>query len=103
MLETAGFSVYEAVDGVDALCQLRTLLPTAIILDLMMPKLDGIGELRQIRDLEGPDAGTPIIALTANTMEGDWEALLTQGMDGYVAKPIDRRALLTALAENHRS
>ena len=65
---------------------------------LNMPKLDGIEATQAIRKLVEPLASTPIIALTANTMEGDREALLAAGMNAYVAKPIDQAQLFNALA-----
>jgi CheY-like chemotaxis protein len=63
-----------------------------------MPEMDGLAAARRIRSLDGPMAAVPIIALTANAMQGVREQVLAAGMDGYVPKPINRRELLNAIA-----
>ena len=66
-------------------------------MDLQMPELDGFAATRRIRELPGRQ-GLPIIAMTAAAMTGDREACLAAGMNDHVAKPIDPRLLLEALA-----
>ena len=63
-----------------------------------MAEMDGISATRKIRSLPGPVRNTPIIAMTANAMQGDREKYLEAGMNDYVAKPIDQRDLLNAIA-----
>jgi HPt (histidine-containing phosphotransfer) domain-containing protein len=69
---------------------------SCVLMDVQMPEMDGIDATRRIRG-EAEGAVLPIIAMTANAMKGDEEAFLAAGMNDYVAKPIDRNALLEAL------
>jgi two-component system, sensor histidine kinase len=69
-----------------------------VLMDIMMPELDGVETAKRIRNLHGPAAEVPIVALTANAMKGDRETYLGAGMDGYVSKPIRGRELYAALA-----
>ena len=63
-----------------------------------MPNMNGIEAMKILKE-KYKDECTPIIALTANTMEGDKEKFLALGMDGYVSKPIDEDELYSALVE----
>jgi CheY-like chemotaxis protein len=86
-LEHAGYLVYEAADGGEALSSARSLQPDLIILDLHMPGLDGFGVIEEIR--KDPQlAATPVMALTASAMQGDREHALEMGFTSYLAKPI---------------
>ncbi len=68
-----------------------------ILMDVQMPGIDGLEAARRIRDLDGPSARTPIIALTANVMSHQKQAYLEAGMDGVVGKPISPVELMTAI------
>jgi two-component system, sensor histidine kinase and response regulator len=68
-----------------------------VIMDCQMPELDGFEATRRIRRLSGPSHTIPIIALTANAMQGDREQCLEVGMNDYVSKPVDVGRLAAAL------
>lgn len=72
-----------------------------ILMDVNMPILDGISAMKQIKILEKNTNSkkTPIIALTANSIAGDKERYLQEGMDGYLSKPIEFEKLLSILGE----
>jgi CheY-like chemotaxis protein len=68
-------------------------------MDMMMPEMDGLEATRQIRSEEAlSDSHVPIIAMTANAMDGDRQRCLDSGMDGYVAKPIRIADLVAELS-----
>jgi signal transduction histidine kinase/CheY-like chemotaxis protein len=68
-----------------------------LLMDIMMPVMDGMKAAAAIRALATPEATLPIIALTANSMSGDQERYLSGGMNAYVSKPIDRRHLFEVI------
>ncbi len=90
-LEHDGFEVYEAQSGTEALDQLRDRLPDMVILDVMMPGLDGFETLRLIREV----STVPVIMLTARGEEEDRVRGLELGADDYVAKPFSPRELVS--------
>ncbi|MBI4903500.1 MAG: response regulator [Acidobacteria bacterium] len=101
MLQKAGYLVVLAGDGRQALVEVDRAGPFDVILmDCQMPVMDGYDATAEIRRREGTTRRTPIIATTANAMEGDRELCLRAGMDDYVAKPIDRARLL-AIVERY--
>jgi CheY-like chemotaxis protein len=70
-----------------------------VLMDLQMPVLDGLGATRQIRELEaGRHATTPIVALTTNAMEHEWDNCQRAGMDGFLTMPLDVTRLHEILA-----
>jgi len=70
-----------------------------ILMDIQMPELDGIGATREIRALAQPKSAVPIIALTANAMQGAEKRYLEAGMNAYISKPIRSAELFAKLAE----
>jgi CheY-like chemotaxis protein len=87
VLESAGYDVMEAEDGVEAVRQARQWKPDLIIMDLHMPGMDGFTAVAALRR-ESAFVSTPVLALTASAMMGDRERALAAGFTGYVAKPI---------------
>jgi two-component system cell cycle response regulator DivK len=87
VLETSGYEVVEANDGLEALRYARLTRPDLIILDIHMPGADGFGVLAELRK-DDDLAATPVMALTASAMDGDRQRALRAGFDGYVSKPI---------------
>ncbi len=71
-----------------------------ILIDLMMPVMDGLAATRAIRELDRPDAKTvPILAMTANAFEEDIRNCLAAGMDAHIAKPIDIEKMMAQVAK----
>ncbi|MHC8396282.1 ATP-binding protein [Pseudomonas sp. LB3P93] len=92
MLRSLGFTVSVATDGAQAVRSAESLIFEAILMDCRLPIIDGYEATRQIRQLPGC-ADLPIIALTANALQGDREACLSAGMNDYLAKPFKRTDL----------
>jgi CheY-like chemotaxis protein len=82
-----------ADDGLICLDLLRAERPTALLLDLQMPKLNGWDLIKQLR-ADATYKDLTVIALTANAMTGDRERILAEGFDGYLAKPISVISLI---------
>ena len=92
-LEQAGYTVMTVADGQSALEAARREKPDLIVLDLMLPEIDGLEVCRQLRR-ENSTAQTPILMLTAKGEEIDKVVGLEVGADDYVTKPFGRRELL---------
>jgi signal transduction histidine kinase len=98
VLQFAGYKVFEAEDGMTGIRMAQEAKPDLILMDINMPGLDGREAATKIKSLPGM-SDLPIIAVTANVMEGDRERALTAGCDGYLAKPIDVDALPDQITE----
>ena len=92
VLQAAGYEVVEAQDGMTGIRLAQESQPDLILMDINMPGLDGYAAATKIKGMPGL-SDTPIIAVTANVLEGDQERALTAGCDGYLPKPIDVDAL----------
>jgi two-component system cell cycle response regulator DivK len=88
ILEAEGFSVLEATDGPSGLESAAQMRPDLILLDINLPEMDGYDLARRFRNTPGLQQ-VPILAVTANVMQGDRERSLEAGCDGYIQKPID--------------
>jgi DNA-binding response OmpR family regulator len=90
-LELAGFEATMAADGLSALAAVRKRRPDLVVLDLMLPGMDGLEVCRRLRD---DDAEVPVIMLTALGEEADRVVGLSLGADDYVTKPFSPRELV---------
>ena len=97
ILRKFGHAVTVVADGYEAVEAVRKGDWDLVLMDVQMPGLDGLAATRRIRALEGPKAGVPIIAVTANALKGDDVRCLEAGMNGYLAKPIEPARLAEAL------
>ena len=99
MLERFGYLVDVAASGREAVEAYRRLPYDLVLMDCQMPDMDGFEATARIREHEGEERHTPIIALTANAMEGDRDRCLDAGMDDYLSKPVTPPQLGRILAK----
>ena len=92
-LELAGYQVFTAQDGIDGIVQARHVKPELILMDIQMPRMDGFETTRKLRG-DPNFRYTPIIALTALAMPQDRERCMAAGMDEYISKPVNLKALV---------
>ena len=90
-----GYDVVEAINGQEAILRAAEDRPSLILMDIMMPELDGLDAAKAIRRIPGMEL-VPIIAVTA--MEGAPELAIQAGMSDYVRKPIDIHGLLAKVS-----
>jgi CheY-like chemotaxis protein/two-component sensor histidine kinase len=98
MLAKGGHEVDVVADGAAAVAALGERAYDLVLMDVQMPGIDGLEATRRIRALVGDRASVPIVAVTANAMNGDERRCLDAGMDDYVTKPIDRARLLDTVS-----
>ena len=102
LLEEQGAKITAVTNGKEALEAIQNAAPrtyNAILMDVMMPEMNGLEATRCIRAFEGkgPDEGTPIIAMTANVFADDVKACLDAGMNSHVGKPLDMKILMAEI------
>ena len=103
ILNMAGFQCDVSQNGREAIQKVRSQQYDLVLMDCQMPEMDGLAATREIRRLETHGelpqhhGRLPIIALTANAIEGDRETCLAAGMDGYLSKPLDSIKLVDLL------
>jgi len=98
VLESEGYIVFEAETGNAGLAKAESLSPDLILMDINLPDIDGYDCTAHLRKIEKLN-GVPIVAITANVMEGDRQKALDAGLDGYIPKPIDIDGLSHQVAE----
>jgi two-component system cell cycle response regulator DivK len=96
LLQRFGYEILEAPDGEQGVKLAGEKIPDMILMDIMMPKMDGLEATRIIKADEKTKY-IPIIALTSYAMKGDREKTIEAGCDGYIAKPIDIKEVLKAI------
>ena len=99
LLEKLGCRHVVANNGVECLERLKDDQFDLILMDCVMPEMDGLEATRRIRASSGHCAEIPIIALTANAMESDRQTCLDAGMNDYADKPIDMERMKQLLAD----
>ena len=102
LLQDAGAVVDQAADGKEAVEMFAASAPgtyDAVLMDVMMPELDGHAAARAIRGMDRSDAQLPIIAMTANLFDEDVAACLAAGMDAYIPKPLEAGQMIKTIAE----
>ena len=97
-LEAGGHMVTEAEDGIEGVARAKEAAFDLILMDISMPRMDGIAATRAIRASGGPSAQTRIFALTAHALPAERARFLEAGMEATLAKPIGQDALLRAVA-----
>jgi CheY-like chemotaxis protein len=98
MLEKRGHTADVASSGREAVEAIARTLYDLVLMDCQMPEMDGLEATRVVRRLPGPGHAVPIVALTANAMQGARERCLEAGMNDYIAKPFKPAALDAVLA-----
>jgi CheY-like chemotaxis protein len=96
LLQSHGYTVYEATTGEAALELARTHRPALILMDLQLPGVDGYAVTRRLK-ADAATAAIPVVALTAYAMPGDRDKALAAGCDGYITKPIDTKGFPAAV------
>lgn len=98
LLQKAGYSVDAVDNGAQALEKVQTNQYSAVLMDVQMPEMDGFEATHHIREREKiTGQHIPIIAMTAYAMQGDRERCLEAGMDDYITKPLEPKALFSVL------
>jgi DNA-binding response OmpR family regulator len=96
-LSQSGYAVQHAADGASGLAAVQQAKPDLVILDLMLPDMDGLDTCRQIRALPGEAANVPVVMLTAKGDPMDRVIGLELGADDYLPKPFEPRELLARI------
>jgi len=96
LLQRFGYETIEAFDGEQGVKLSVEKMPNLILMDIMMPKMDGLEATRIIK-ANTKTKHIPIIALTSYAMKGDREKAIEAGCDGYIAKPIDIKEVLKTI------
>ena len=103
MLKEKGFDVESANNGKEALGKYLSSTPfyyNLILMDIMMPVMNGLEATRAIRSSGRPDSSLPIIAMTANAYEEDKKNCIEAGMNEHIAKPLEEGEIMAAIRRN---
>jgi len=98
LLQVSGYKTIEATDGKQGVELTKSKKPDLILMDIMMPEMDGI-EATRILKADVTTRNIPILALTSYAMKGDKERILEVGCDGYLSKPFDIQKALKMVTE----
>jgi two-component system, cell cycle response regulator DivK len=96
VLQVTGYRTLEATTGAQAVELAAEHAPDLVLMDIRLPDIDGVEALSRLRADERI-ASIPVLAVTAQAMQGDYERFLAVGFDGYVSKPVDVIEFLAAV------
>ena len=99
VLGVRGYRTVEARSAEEALELVRAEPPQLVLMDIQLPDLDGVEALHRLRG-DARAATIPIVALTAQAMQGDRERFLAAGFDGYMSKPVNVRDLIETVRQH---
>jgi two-component system cell cycle response regulator DivK len=99
ILVSTGYLTLEATTGGEAVELATEHAPDLVLMDIQLPDFDGVQALGRLRGNERT-AAIPVLALTAQAMDGDRERFLAAGFDGYVSKPVDVRELIGTVRQH---
>ena len=99
VLVASGYRTLEATTGSEAVAMASEHTPDLVLMDIQLPDLDGVQALHRLR-ADPRTATIPIVALTAQAMQGDRERFLAAGFDGYMSKPVNVRDLIGTVREH---
>ena len=98
VLQASGYRTLEAASGAHAVELAAEHDPDLVLMDIQLPDIDGVEALRRLR-ADRRTAAIPVLALTAQAMDGVRERLLAAGFDGYISKPVDILELVAAVRQ----
>jgi two-component system cell cycle response regulator DivK len=99
VLRATGYYTLEATTGARAVELAIERLPDLVLMDIRLPDIDGVEALGRLRADERT-VGIPVLAVTAQAMEGDRERFLARGFDGYLSKPVKIVELIAAVKQH---
>lgn len=99
VLGATGYRTLEATTGGEAVLLATEQAPDLVLMDIQMPDVDGVEALRRLRADER-SAAIPVLAVTAQAMQGDREHFLAEGFDGYLSKPVNVRELIGTVRQH---
>lgn len=101
IMQSWGFTVDVAANGKEAVEKVEQNCYDLVLMDIQMPEMDGMEATESIRRLkDAVKAATPIVALTANLLQGDGDRYLQKGMNDYLPKPLDEQRLFQLISKN---
>ena len=99
VLQAKGYRTLEAASGEDALELAVAHEPDLVLMDVQLPGIDGLEALARLRENRSTSA-IPVLALTAQAMEGDRKRFLASGFDGYISKPVNVLELMAVVKQH---
>ncbi len=102
VLFATGYRTLEATTGAEAVELASAQVPDLVLMDIQLPDFDGVQALHRLRANERT-ATIPVLAVTAQAMQGDRQEFLAAGFDGYVSKPLNVRELISTVRQYVRT